>query len=40
LPPAITNLFRADRKLVIPSRPEISPHPAHLRYHRENIFKG
>jgi len=30
LPPAITNLFRADRKLVIPSRPEISPHPAHL----------
>ena len=40
LPPAITNLFRADRKLVIPNRPEISPHPAHLRYHRENIFKG
>ncbi|MFZ2142433.1 MAG: HNH endonuclease [Xanthobacteraceae bacterium] len=40
LPPAITRLFRADRKLVIPNRPEISPHPAHLRYHRENIFKG
>jgi putative restriction endonuclease len=40
LPPAITGLLRADRKLVIPNRPEISPHPAHLRYHRENIFKG
>ena len=40
LPPAITRLFRVDRKLVIPNRPEISPHPAHLRYHRENIFKG
>ena len=40
LPPTITRLFRADRKLVIPNRPEISPHPAHLRYHRENIFKG
>jgi putative restriction endonuclease len=40
LPPAITGLLRADRKLVIPNRPEISPHPTHLRYHRENIFKG
>jgi putative restriction endonuclease len=37
LPPAITRLFRVDRKLVIPNRPEISPHPAHLRYHRENV---
>jgi putative restriction endonuclease len=40
LPPGIVRLLREDRKLALPKRPEISPHPAHLRYHRENVFKG
>jgi putative restriction endonuclease len=40
LPSAVTRLLREDRKLALPHRPETSPHPAHLRYHRENIFKG
>jgi putative restriction endonuclease len=40
LPAAITRLLREDRKLDVPARPETRPHPAHLRYHRENIFKG
>jgi putative restriction endonuclease len=40
LPGAVIKLLREDRKLAIPNRPEISPHPIHLRYHRENIFKG
>jgi putative restriction endonuclease len=40
LPPGITQLLCQDRKLAIPKRPEIPPHPAHLRYHREKIFKG
>jgi putative restriction endonuclease len=40
LPDAVTRLIRSDRKLAIPRRPETYPHPAHLRFHRENIFKG
>jgi putative restriction endonuclease len=40
LPDAVTRLLREDRKLAVPARPEICPHPAHLHYHRENIFKG
>jgi putative restriction endonuclease len=40
LPEAVTRLFREDRKLAFPRRPEARPHPAHLRFHRENIFKG
>jgi len=40
LPDAVTRLLREDRKLDVPMRSEIRPHPAHLRYHRENIFKG
>jgi putative restriction endonuclease len=40
LPNAITRLFRDDRKIVIPERSEVCPHLAHLRYHRDNIFKG
>ena len=40
LPDAVTRLFREDRKLVVPNRSEICPHPAHLRYHRDHIFKG
>jgi putative restriction endonuclease len=40
LPNTVTRLLREDRKIAAPNRPDISPHPAHLRYHRENIFKG
>ena len=40
LPGTVTRLLHEDRKIAAPNRPEISPHPAHLRYHRENIFKG
>jgi putative restriction endonuclease len=40
LPAAITRLFRNDRKVALPQRSEARPHPAHLRFHRENIFKG
>src|SRR4029077_13350628 len=36
LPDAVTRLFREDRKIAVPARPEICPHPAHLRYHRDN----
>jgi putative restriction endonuclease len=40
LPSAVTRLIREDRKLALPSKVELRPHPIHLRYHRENIFKG
>jgi putative restriction endonuclease len=40
LPGAVTRLLREDRKLALPGRTELRPHPAHLRYHRDNIFKG
>lgn len=40
LPATITRLFRQDRKLAVPRRRERWPHPAHLRFHREKIFKG
>jgi putative restriction endonuclease len=40
LPDAVTRLLREDRKISIPAKPETRPHPIHLRYHRDNIFKG
>jgi putative restriction endonuclease len=40
LPSAVTRLLREDRKIAVPARLEVCPHPIHLRYHRENIFKG
>jgi putative restriction endonuclease len=40
LPDAVTRLLREDRKLTIPKRQEMRPHPVHLRYHRTKIFKG
>jgi putative restriction endonuclease len=40
LPDAVTRLLREDRRLGVPQRPELQPHRIHLRYHRENIFKG
>lgn len=40
LPDAVVRLLRQDRKIAIPSRHEDWPHPAHLHYHREAVFKG
>jgi putative restriction endonuclease len=40
LPEAVTRMFREDRKLAVPARPEMRPHPAHLHYHRTKVFKG
>jgi putative restriction endonuclease len=40
LPHAVTALLREDGKIGIPQKPENRPHPLHLRYHRESIFKG
>ncbi|MFL9828391.1 HNH endonuclease [Rhodoplanes sp. SY1] len=40
LPVSVVRLFREDRKLMVPGRPDIRPHAVHLRYHRENVFKG
>lgn len=40
LPDPIRRLIREDGKIDRPDRPDISPHPYNLRYHRENIFKG
>lgn len=40
LPEPVRRLFRQELKLAIPTRYEICPHPAHLRYHRDKIFKG
>jgi putative restriction endonuclease len=40
LPDTVTRLLREDRKLTIPQRIEMRPHPAYLSYHRTNIFKG
>ncbi|MGB7034004.1 MAG: HNH endonuclease [Xanthobacteraceae bacterium] len=40
LPDAVMRLLRDDRRIAVPSRLENQPHPVHLRYHRESIFKG
>lgn len=40
LPSAVTRLIRDDRKLSLPSKAELRPHPMHLQFHREKIFKG
>jgi len=28
------------RKLTVPARADLRPHPSYLRFHRENIFEG
>jgi putative restriction endonuclease len=40
LPSAVAKILREDGKLDVPSRLDVRPHPAHLHYHRKNIFKG
>lgn len=40
LPDPVIRLLRQDRKIAVPGDHGNWPHPAHLRYHREAIFKG
>ncbi|MGE0120812.1 MAG: HNH endonuclease [Dongiaceae bacterium] len=40
LPREAIRLIRPNRKLIFPERLDARPHPAHLRYHRERVFKG
>jgi putative restriction endonuclease len=40
LPKPILGLLREDHKISVPERPETRPHPIHLRYHRDKVFKG
>lgn len=35
-----SRLFVPDRRLILPDDPTKAPHPAYLRWHRENCFKG
>mgnify|MGYP000393893558 CR=1 FL=1 len=40
MPDTINSLLNSDGMLRIPIQPDMCPHPRHLEYHRENIFKG
>jgi len=40
VPAAVQHLINPDRRLRLPARPEFSPHPQFLEYHREHVFKG
>lgn len=40
LPDAAVRLIREERKLILPQRTDALPNRSHLRFHRENIFKG
>jgi putative restriction endonuclease len=40
VPDAIMRLINPDRRLKLPNRSELCPHPQFLRFHREKIFKG
>ena len=40
LPDAVVRLLREDGKISVPRRFEERPHPIHLQYHRESVFRG
>jgi putative restriction endonuclease len=40
MPEAAYKLLPSDGKMVLPTRPELRPHPTFLRFHRENVFKS
>lgn len=40
VPNSIKQLIPADRRLRIPERRDLQPHPAFLQYHRQTFFKG
>lgn len=39
-PDTIERLIRPDRKIAVPIRSDLRPHPQFLKYHREEVFKG
>lgn len=40
VPEGALRLIREDRRLIRPSHDDLLPHPAYLRFHRQQIFKG
>lgn len=40
VPAALSSMLRPDHRLILPSRPDLRPHPEFLRYHRSTVFKG
>jgi putative restriction endonuclease len=40
VPDPLLALLNPDRRLRLPNRAEMRPHPQFLRYHRETVFKG
>ncbi len=40
VPEDLGRLVGAERRLKVPSRPELRPHLSYLRWHREHVFKG
>jgi len=40
VPADVHRLLRPDRRVVVPESADLRPHPAYLRWHRENVFKG
>jgi putative restriction endonuclease len=40
LPDTIGRLLNGDKRLIVPERAELQPHPKFLDYHRREIFKG
>lgn len=40
VPDDLDKLIRWDRRLAVPSLPELQPHPTYLRWHRERCFKA
>jgi putative restriction endonuclease len=40
IPDPVLRMFNPDRRLLTPARPDQTPHPTFLRWHRENVFKG
>ena len=37
---ALERLIVPNRRLIVPQDPIFQPHPAYLKWHRENVFKG
>jgi putative restriction endonuclease len=40
VPESALRLIRPDRRLTVPDRPDLRPHPGFLDWHRRSVFKG
>lgn len=40
LPDTVTRMFSAERRVLLPRRDDLRPHPQFLDYHRRVVFKG